>query len=210
MPWEGLIMNLRSNGVRLAFGAAVLAAALLAGSTFKAQAQTSQRWLHVRVDNPDDKGEMVRVNVPIALAEILVSSVDHDQLHHGHINISHHADLNGVDLRAMLDAVRSAPDGEFVSVKNHDEDVHVSKQNGYLLIRVNDSNRKNGKDKQEVDVRVPLAVVDALVSSSKGGDDLDIGAALRVLATHGDTELVNVKDGKETVRIWLDTKNDGD
>ncbi len=89
-----------------------------------------------RVDNPDDKGEMVRVNVPIALAAILVSSVDHDQLHHGHINISHHADLNGVDLRAMLDAVRNSPDGEFVSVKNRDEDVHVSKQNGYLLIRV--------------------------------------------------------------------------
>ncbi len=203
-------MNLRSNSVRLAFGAAVLAAALLAGSTFKTQAQTSQRWLHVRVDNPDDKGEMVRVNVPIVLAEVLVSAVDHDQLHHGHINISHHAELKGVDLRAMLDAVRSAPDGEFVSVKNHDEDVQVSKQNGFLLIRVNDSNRKNGKDKQEVDVRVPLAVVDALVASSKGGDDLDIGAALRALATHGDTELVNVKDGKETVRIWLDTKNDGD
>ena len=203
-------MNLRSTSTRIALGAAVLAAALLAGSTFKAQAQTPQRWLHVRVDNPDDKGEMVRVNVPMALAEILVSSVDHDQLHHGHINISHHADLNGVDLRAMLDAVRTAPDGEFVSVKNHDEDVHVSKQNGYLLIRVNDSSRKDGKGKQEVDVRVPLAVVDALVASSKGSDDLDIGAALRALATHGDTELVNVKDGKETVRIWLDSKNDGD
>jgi hypothetical protein len=203
-------MNLRSTSTRIAFGAAVLAATLLAGSTFKAQAQTPQRWLHVRVDNPDDKGEMVRVNVPMALAEILVSSVDHDQLHHGHINISHHADLNGVDLRAMLDAVRSAPDGEFVSVKNHDEDVHVSKQNGYLLIRVNDANRKDGKGKQEVDVRVPIAVVDALIASSKGSDDLDVGAALRALAAHGDTELVNVKDGKETVRIWLDSKNDGD
>jgi len=45
-------------------------------------------------------------------------------------------------------------------------------------------------------VRVPLAVVDALVASSKGGDDLDVGAALRALATHGDTDLVNIKDGK--------------
>jgi hypothetical protein len=204
-------MNLRSTGFRVAFGGAVLAVALLAGSTFKAQAQsTSERWIHVRVDNPDDKGEMVRVNVPIALAAILVSSVDQKELHHGHINISKHADLNGVDLRAMLDAVRTAPDGEFVSVKNRDQDVHVSKQNGYLLIRVNDSNRKDGKDKQEVDVRVPLAVVDALVASSKGSDDLDIGAALRALANHGDMELVNVKDGKETVRIWLDSKNDGE
>jgi len=202
-------MNFRSTGMRVALGGAILAVTLLAGSTFKAQAQTSSdRWIHVRVENPDDKGEMVRVNVPIALAAILVSSVDQKELHHGHINISRHADLNGVDLRAMLDAVRNAPDGEFVSVKNRDEDVHVSKQNGYLLIRVNDSNR--GKDKQEVQVRVPIAVVDALVASSKGGDDLDIGAALRALAAHGDTDLVNVKDGKETVHIWIDSKNDGD
>jgi hypothetical protein len=203
-------MNLRSTNTRFALGAAVLAAGLLAGTMFKTQAQTSQRWLHVRVDNPDDKGEMVRVNVPMALAEVLVSSVDQKELHHGHINISRHADLNGVDLRAMLDAVRNAPDGEFVSVKNRDEDVHVSKEKGYLLIKVNDSGRKDGKDKQEVDVRVPMAVVEALIASSKGGDDLDVGAALRALATHGDTELVNVKDGKETVHIWLDSKNDGE
>jgi hypothetical protein len=203
-------MNLRSTSTRLALGAAVLAVGLMSGSMFKAQAQTSQLWLHVRVDNPDDKGEMVRVNVPMALAEVLVSSVDQKELHRGHINISRHADLNGVDLRAMLDAVRNAPDGEFVSVKNRDEDVHVSKEKGYLLIKVNESGRKDGKDKQEVDVRVPMAVVEALLASSKGGDDLDVGAALRALATHGDTELVNVKDGKETVHIWLDSKNDSE
>jgi hypothetical protein len=202
-------MNLRSTSTRLILGGAILAVALFAGSTFKAQAQTSSnRWLHVRVDNPGDKGEMVRVNVPIALAEILVSSVDHDQLHHGHINLGHNADLNGVDLRAMLDAVRTAPDGEFVSVKKTDQDIHVSKQNGYLLVRVNDSS--HSKDKQEVQVRVPLTVVDALVASSKGSDDLDVGAALRALATHGDSDLVNIKDGRQTVHIWLDSKNDGD
>jgi len=203
-------MNFRSTRARLALGGAILAVALLAGSALKVQAQTSQRWLHVRVDNPDDKGEMVRVNLPIALAELLVSSVDHDQLHHGHVNIGHHADLNGVDLRAMLDAVRTSPDGEFVSVKNRDQDIRVSKQNGYLLIHVNDLNRRNDKDRQEVQIRVPLSVVDALVASSKGGDDLDVGAALRALAAHGDTDLVNVKDGKQTVHIWLDSKNDGD
>jgi hypothetical protein len=203
-------MNLRSTRTRLVLGGAILAVALLAGSAFKVQAQSSQRWLHVRVDNPDDKGEMVRVNVPIALAELLVSSVDHDQLHHGHVNIGRHADLNGVDLRAMLDAVRTSPDGEFVSVKNRDQDIRVSKQNGYLLVHVIDSNRKNDRDRQEVQIRVPLTVVEALVASSKGGDDLDIGAALRALAAHGDTDLVNVKDGHQTVHVWLDSKNDGD
>lgn len=203
-------MNLRSTRTRWALGGAIFAMALLAGSTFKAQAQAPERWLHVRVDNPDDKGELVRVNVPLALAQVLISSVDHDQLHHGHVNIGHHADLNGMDLKAMLDAVRTAPDGEFVSVKNRDQDVRVSKQNGYLLVHVNDIGRKNNKDGQEVQVRIPLVVVDALVASSKGGDDLDVGAALRALATHGDTDLVNIKDGKQTVHVWLDSKNTGE
>jgi|CZKC01.1.fsa_nt_gi hypothetical protein len=202
-------MNFRSTSARLALGGAILAVALLAGSTFQTQAQSAERWIHVRVDNSDDKGEMVRVNLPIALAEILVSSVDHDQLHHGHINIAH-ADINGVDLRAMLDAVRSAPDGEFVSVKNRDQDVHVSKQNGYLLVRVNDSNGMGNKDRKEVQVRVPIPVVDALLAASKGSNDLDVSAALRALATHGDTDLVNIKDGKQTVHVWLDSKNDGE
>jgi hypothetical protein len=203
-------MNLRSIGTRIGLGAALLAGTLLAGATFRAQTSTPSLWIHVRVENPDNKDETVRVNLPISLAEILVSSVDHDQLHHGHINISRHGDFNGVDLRAMVDAVKSAPDGEFVSVKSQDQDVHVSKEKGYFLIRVNDSKRKDGKDKQEVDVRVPMSVVDVLISSSKGSDDLDLGAALRALASHGDSELVNVRDGKETVHIWLDSKNDGE
>jgi hypothetical protein len=198
-------MNLRPTFTRIALGGALLAA-LLAGSTFKAQAQSSDRWIHVRVDNPEDKGEMVHVNVPVALAEVLVSSVDHDELHHGHISVGH-ADLNGVDLRAMLDAVRSAPDGEFVSVKKRDQDIHVSKQNGFLLIRVTNSNRT---DKQEIQITVPITVVQAMVAASKGSDDLDVAAALKALAALGDSELVNVKDGKKTIHIWIDSKNNAD
>jgi hypothetical protein len=199
-------MSLRTTFSRIALGGALLAAALLTGSTFRAQAQSSDRWIHVRVDNPEDKGEMVHVNVPVALAEVLVSSVDHDELHHGHISVGH-ADLNGVDLRAMLDAVRSAPDGEFVSVKKRDQDIHVSKQNGLLLIHVTNSNRA---DKQEVQITVPITVVQAMVAASKGSDDLDVGAALKALAALGNSELVNVKDGKKTIHIWIDSKNSAD
>ena len=54
-----------------------------------------------------------------------------------------------------------------------------------------------------------MAVVDALVSS--GGHDLDVAAALHALAAHGtDTELVSIKDGRQTVRVWLDSKNTSD
>jgi hypothetical protein len=205
-------MKLQSTRTRFAVGGiAILAVALLAGTVMKAQTsqtQQDQRWLHVRVDDPGDKDQMVRVNVPLALAEALVSSVNSGQLQHGHINFGH-ADLNGVDLHLMLDAVRSSADGEFVTVKNRDEDISVAKQNGFFVIHVADTHKA---EKQNVEIHMPMTVVDALVASA-GHDlhDLDIAAALHALALHvGNTELVSVKDGRQTVRIWLDTKNTSD
>ncbi len=55
---------------------------------------------------------------------------------------------------------------------------------------------------------MPLKVVDALLSAGK--DELDISAALRALATEGDTELVSVRDQDNRVRVWLDSKNTAD
>jgi len=210
-------MKLQKAGLRLAAGGlAILAATLMVAglvSARPAQPAQSELWLHVRVDNPDDRGEMVRVNFPVALAEKIVASVDHDKLRHGHINIGD-SDFNGVDLRAILDAVKSSKDGEFVTVKHGEQEVRVAKQGGALIVHVIDANRWNKHhdgttNKQEVEVHVPMAVVDALVSS--GGHDLDVAAALHALAAHGtDTELVSIKDGRQTVRVWLDSKNTSD
>jgi len=198
-------MNSQFSMKRLALGAlCAFAAALMVTAVIHAQAPQGERWLHVRVDGDNGKGEMVRVNLPISLAEKIVSSVDHNQLHHGHISLGH-ADMNGVDLRAILDAVRTSRDGEFVTVKNHDQDIRVAKENGVLIVHATDG---RSADRHSVEVRVPISVVDAMVAA--GGQDLDVAAGLRALATHGDTELVTVKDGNQTVRVWLDSKNTAD
>ena len=63
-------------------------------------------------------------------------------------------------------------------------------------------------EKSRVEVKVPMKVVEALFSAGK--DELDVLAALRALSAHGDTELVSVKDGEQTVRVWLDSKNVAD
>jgi hypothetical protein len=181
----------------------------IAQTTQSAQAsQPSQtakgdRWLHVRVDCSDPKGERVRVNVPLELAEKVIGSINHHHLRAGKISINS-ADVHGVDLRAILDAVRTSKDGEFVTVQSNEEDVRVAKQNGQLLINVN----KKQDKKDHAEIRVPMKVVDALLSAGK--DELDIAAALRVLSAQGDTELVSVKDSENTIRIWLDSKNEAD
>lgn len=168
------------------------------------QAAQPDRWLHVRIENAEAKGEMVRVNVPLSLAEKVLPTINNDKLHNGKVSINQ-ANVNGLDLRALLDAVRTARDGEFVTVQGTTGDVRVEKQAGYLFVHVRENKEASRK---RVEVRVPLAVVDAMLSA--GNNELDLVAGVRALATQGDTELVTVKDAKSTVRIWLDSKSTTD
>ena len=159
------------------------------------------RWLHVRVISSDAKGETVRVNVPLELAEKVLPAINHDRLHDGKVKIDC-AHLNDVDLRAMVDAIRTAKDGEYVTVQGNDNDVRVAKQDNHLIIHVLDK----GKSKRsQVEIKVPMKVIDALFSAGK--DELDLVAALHALSGTGDTELVSVKADDNTVRVWLDSKN---
>jgi hypothetical protein len=188
--------------------APTLSAQPSAGTGTSSQAAASNsghdRWLHVRVTNPNSSEESVRVNVPLELAEKVLPTINQHRLHSGKVSFDE-ADCHGVDIRALLDAVRTSKDGEFVTVQNKDSDVRVAKQNGYLLVHVFE---KNHPRKSQVEVKVPMKVVDALFSAGK--DELDLVAGLRALSAHGDTELVSVKDEENTVRVWLDSKNASD
>jgi len=208
----------------------ILAAALfVAPVAMRAQsASGGDRWLHVRVVSADSKGESVCVNVPLELAEKVLPAINKNQLHGGKVTIEKFVG-NDVDFRAVLDAVRGSKDGEFVTVNGKDgQDVRVAKQGGFLLVHVTDNSGhlghhhhvKDGDEKKSednagkgsatssvthVEVKIPLSVVDALLSAGK--DELDLVAGLRALSAQGDTELVSVKDEENTVRVWVDSKN---
>src|ERR1700733_4237817 len=62
------------------------------------------RWLHVRVENPDTKDETVCVNIPLELAEKVLPIMNKEHLHNGRMKIDHF-DCNGVDFHALLGAV---------------------------------------------------------------------------------------------------------
>jgi hypothetical protein len=183
----------------------------LAQST-NAQAKTApstssekgERWLHVRVICTYGKGDTVRVNVPLELAEKVLPAVNHDRLHNGKVKIDN-SDINDVDLRAIMDAIRSAKDGEYVTVQGNDNDVRVAKEGNHLIVHVVD---KGESKKSQVEVKVPMKVVEALLSAGK--DELDLVAALHALGSQGDVELVSVKDSENTVKVWLDSKNVAD
>jgi hypothetical protein len=172
-----------------------------APSTTSATAEKGERWLHVRVISTDGGGETVRINVPLELAEKVLPAVNHDRLHNGKLRIDS-SDVNDVDLHAVMDAVRTAKPGEYVTVQCNANDVRVAKEGNHLIIHALD---KGGSKKSQVEVQVPMKVIDALLSAGK--DELDLVAALHALGAQGDTELVSVKDSENTLKVWLDSKN---
>lgn len=182
-------------------GALAQSTAAPASSSQSTTSAPKDRWLHVRVISSDAKGETVRVNIPLELAEKVLPAINKDRLHGGRVKIDN-AHMDDVDLRALVEAIRTTKDGEFVTVQSNDCDVRVAKQANHLIIHVLD---KENSKKSEVEVKVPMKVIDALFSAGK--DELDLVAALHALSGQGDTELVSVKDHENTVRVWLDSKN---
>ena len=196
------IMKKSSKRCQIVTVFCLLAAALLASTA--AMAAPGDRYLHVKVDDAD-KGESVNINLPLSIAEKILPTVNKGHLHAGTASISD-ADIEGVDIKAILDAIRTAPDNEFITVKEKDQDVRVAKSNGNLLIHVRDNS--NGKDKrgQKVEITVPMKVVDALFSTAKQ-NELDISAAIRALDGAGEMLLVSVEDASQHVKIWVDSRS---
>lgn len=181
----------------------LLAAGALAVAA-PAMAAGPERYLHVKVEDAA-KGESVNVNVPLSMAEKILPTIKEHDLHDGRVSI-HDAKMDDIDIRALLDAVRSAQDNEFVTVKERDrEEVRVAKSNGNIIVHIKDADRKD----QKVDVTVPMKVIDALFATAKN-DELDIVSALRALSDAGDVLLVTVQDEGQKVRVWVDSRNTQD
>ena len=165
-----------------------------------APAGSTDRWLHVRVEEGEGSGaETVHVNVPLELAEKVLPAIHVEQFQGGKVRLDHN-EMKDVDVRAILQAVKETRDGVFVTVEGKDN-IRVAKEKGHLLIKV----REEGETGAKVDVQVPMEVVEALLSG--GQDELNVAAAVRALAQHGDELLVTVTDKGSNVRIWIDSQN---
>jgi len=198
----------RYSGTMFQVAGTLVLAVLAGAASLRAQTQsgTNDAWIHVRVESHEAKGGNVRVNMPLSLAEAILPSIHNDKLDNGRIRIGN-LNVNGVDVRAILAAVSQAQDGEFVTVQTEDSDVKVSKKDGILIVHVLNHD-KNKPTPTQVEVRVPMPVVQALLSSN--GNDLDVLAGIKALAHQSASELVSVEDGNEHVRIWVDNNSASD
>jgi hypothetical protein len=185
-------------------GAVCLLVASMSGMAASVMAAPQpERYLHVKVEDSKD-GESVNVNLPLSIAEKMLPSINKGNLHNGTVTIGS-ADMNGIDFKGLMEAIRTAPDNEFVTIKQKDQDVRVAKSNGNLIVHV----RSSEGEKQNVDITIPLKVVDALFSNAKD-NELNIVAALHQLSDAGDALLITVQDTTQHVRIWVDSRTSSD
>jgi len=190
-------MTLRTSPTaRRARAGRLAAAALIALCAAAGTAAADDLWLHVAVDEGPE-GARVRVNLPLTMAETALGMIPEEELRGGKIRFDD-SDITLAELRQLWRELEESPDATFVEVEEADQRVLVSKSGGYLLVKA----IEGGDNDQQVDVRIPAAVVDALLSGD--GEELDVAAAVRALAAHGAGELVTVTDQETQVRVWVD------
>ncbi len=187
------------NGKKI-FGTALLAAAITAGSA--ASAAAADLWLHLKVDGGKKGTEQVEINMPLSMIEsfapMLQGRVKDDG--RGHRVRIDDRDYDVAELKRIWRELEDGPDATYLTVNEPDSKVRIAKRGSYLVMTAVER-----EDGENVEARIPIPVVGALLSGR--GDGLDISAALRELARFGEGELMTVTSDEETVRIWIDDEN---
>jgi len=146
--------------------------------------------------------QLFRINLPLRFVASMLPAIRSEGLDRGIIRVDDiHKGNVDVDLPVLVKALREAEDGEFVTVEEKDETVRIEKTGEKILIHVDD----RGGQGESVEIEMRMKVLDALLSA--GPDELNLLAAVAALEAQGESELVRVRDGEETVRIWIDTKS---
>ena len=96
--------------------------------------------------------------------------------------------------REVLEALAAAPDCELVRVEERDEQVVITKEGRSLRVRV------TGK-KENVSVNVPLHLAMQALPDRDGR--IQTAALAGALGTLRFTDLVDVQDGKDHVRVYV-------
>lgn len=97
--------------------------------------------------------------------------------------------------REVLEALAEAPDGEYVRVEERDELVVVAKEGRYFKVNV-----KNGT-RESVSVNVPINLALQALPGSDGR--IRTAALAGALSGVRFTDLVDVRDGNDHVRVWV-------
>ncbi len=148
----------------------------------------------VREGGPD--GHHVVVPVPLILAQAAVAIAPAAVPPAHKLQVADRDVLEHVaTARDVLVALANAPDGELVRVEERDEQVVITKVGRSLHVVV------HGKNDEDVSVNVPLRL--ALQALPDRNGHIRGAALAAALGSVRFTDLVDVRDGKDHVKIYV-------
>lgn len=156
----------------------------------------ASQWFHVRVQ--DKGGENVKINLPMSLIGTMVPLIEKEGLTDGQLSFDGKK-LTVAELREIWSTIKAEGNYEFLTVESADSRVRISMEGDQLFIRAVETSN------EEVEINLPVAVVDALLSGP--GETLNLKGAVDALAEAPVGDLVKVRDGETFVRIWIDHSN---
>lgn len=174
----------------------LLALALLVASFAAPLAgQKKDPWFHVEVKENKTEPEYVKVNLPMSMVDVALNVIQDKKFNKGQFKLPTD-EVSVADMRKIWNELRKAEKAEFVTVEKKNETVRVAKDGNYVVIKVTEN------QKQKVDLKVPVAVIDALLAGS--GEELDIKAGLAAMQKQNVGEILTINDNDTHVRIWID------
>ena len=154
---------------------------------------------HADGDDGGDEGAdfAANINLPLSAVEPLLSLVPHGAMSDRLLDLTGE-EVNVAAMRDLWRAIAGVGEAEFVAVDGEDETVRIARTGDQINVQVEECDEDGG---EVVDIRVPVAVVDALLSGD--GEALNVHAAVEQLGKlRGD--IVRVSGGEHQVRVWID------
>jgi hypothetical protein len=174
--------------------AVILAAAITLLASL-ALAGDGVRWLNVHVTDAKDHTE-VKLHLPYALVLTVIDSVKSDRFLAGKVKL----DLEGcrVDWPAVLQALKLAPEGDYLTVHENGADISFKKHAGTVAVDI----AQAGDDHAVVKMRLPVALLAAV--SVDDHNRLDVRALAAQLERIETGELLRVTSDDAKVTVWVE------
>lgn len=153
------------------------------------------KWLNIHVEETQE-GAIVDVHLPFSLVLTAVNSVNTKEFKNGMVHLR--LEDTEIDLAALLDEIKNAPDGDYVKVRDKEADVVVKKSKGSILIDVTE---KRG-EKAKVNVRIPAEFLSSIRFDKE--NRLDVKAILSALEGFETGDIVTVDADDARVRVWIE------
>ena len=150
-------------------------------------------WLRVEVNDQGGEHSKVKINLPLSLIEVVVDSIDKREFM-AEIENEHPS----LDIPKLWKQIRKLESDDFITVESENENVRVWKDKQFFRINV----RKDGEDDANVEVKLPLAIMDYLFESDS--KELTFENLVEQLRGHLPLTVVQVKHADENVKIWLE------